>query len=1292
MKEETCYLWISQLPPNVTQQTLTDLFSSYGCVLATKIHEAGNLRGAVLSFPDAKVAAKACAARHLLNGHSLTSEHCDQSGEPGLQRLKDLASGKFSDKSSLENGSTSVNNNNSPPIRTQVGKQDGSKLKVLKVWNFPDRSSDGSIQNGLFHEYRKVGKVSSIQVRGEKDDRHALIVFKRAEDAESAYELTKSGKSFFGMTLNVERLESADEAGEQVFDEFHPRASRTLLVSNIEPGVQEADLREKLAAYGAILDVELKSSTDGPAKATVQFSDIRGAAAALRQSADLTVGGQRVRLSYQKSQPTNCVWLANLASTVTESLLSKTFACHGRLRDVCVNSHRHCALVFFNELDDARRAVDAMKCASLLGQRLLVDFASQPCQKHFVDELVTSGQCSDYKLFDQLLAPELHRGIISSAKAAARYRDMMLEYVKARSHGNWRKVQDCGTNEADQDANRPTNPPELREFIESRQRVNSGSVRRKSGGHSSDGDVPAAKDGSERDQRLLARLSCFEDARSECSDADTSGSTAEQSGLVSDSDRLSTPGWLKKSNSPSLSSRSPAASTRKTPRATAAASGGLRPAGQQSVTERETRCLEQAVSAYEAALGTRSGSATQPLVGLFDCQSPSAGTCTEANPTSTIGEEEVRSSSTMPTPPETPVSPTPPLRVGQSTMVVKRRRNSESEEADSDAGGSIRSGKSARRHIGAQPPIKRENDAQLELAFDPADWAQPYESMYDKIKRRQASRTASASDGIRSLTRPGEVRRSDENSRKRSRPRPPASRQQSAAGPSASDTEDEAMQENVRTYPAQEAVRSKKQHQLSGSSSRFRSRKSTTTGSEVGGGGGGGGNEKRRRGSSSAAKAPASKRLHRSSKSGKASRGKMSVDSVFGSSSDSEEAAAPSTPSTVPMTDSSRAESVVDPGSPPAGSRLTDIFAEAKAQLDPRAVTEKSLFSFSDDETFEPAPDLPTIDRFQPDAAAISPDRVDDDEPPKLAAAHADLETTAAHALAQLSQRPAAISLSQPQFRVPELSLRPLIPAPPPPPLPPVPQPQTARSAAPEAGLMLHPVGPPAQPARPPMQPAAQQDLDQFVQDVIRKVQAAPPNQAACWDNQQQQAGDTPTVTSASSAVGISVASSAEVTPTQPTISLTGGLAQRPAKKSPPAMEALALQHLDDVIREVVEGNIDLSPYMERDRLRYPSGERFTLTPVPPAVTPVRPPSVTQPALPPQPPSSLPTPVTTAPELRLQPFSICSVTTCAAPPDTSAAPIQQVSQLMTPQSIAVSSLSTTSTTSDSTGNDAFAQR
>ena len=43
---------------------------------------------------------------------------------------------------------------------------------------------DPSLKDGLFHEFKKFGKVTSVQIHGASEERYGLVFFRQQEDQE----------------------------------------------------------------------------------------------------------------------------------------------------------------------------------------------------------------------------------------------------------------------------------------------------------------------------------------------------------------------------------------------------------------------------------------------------------------------------------------------------------------------------------------------------------------------------------------------------------------------------------------------------------------------------------------------------------------------------------------------------------------------------------------------------------------------------------------------------------------------------------------------------------------------------------------------------------------------------------------------------------------------------------------------------------------------------------------------------------------------------------------------------
>ncbi|KAI2515237.1 SPEN isoform 5, partial [Pan troglodytes] len=87
-------------------------------------------------------------------------------------------------------------------LLSSLEKDEPRKSFGIKVQNLPVRSTDTSLKDGLFHEFKKFGKVTSVQIHGTSEERYGLVFFRQQEDQEKALTASK-GKLFFGMQIEV---------------------------------------------------------------------------------------------------------------------------------------------------------------------------------------------------------------------------------------------------------------------------------------------------------------------------------------------------------------------------------------------------------------------------------------------------------------------------------------------------------------------------------------------------------------------------------------------------------------------------------------------------------------------------------------------------------------------------------------------------------------------------------------------------------------------------------------------------------------------------------------------------------------------------------------------------------------------------------------------------------------------------------------------------------------------------------------------------------------------------------
>lgn len=312
-----------------------------------------------------------------------------------------------------------------PP--TTVHSDDNRPLAIC-VRNLPSRSSDTSLKDGLFHEYKKHGKVTWVKVVGQSSERYALVCFKKPEDVEKALEVSHD-KLFFGCKIAVAPYQGFDvddnefRPYEAELDEFNPKSTRTLFIGNLEKDITTAELRKNFDCFGEIIEIEIKKQ-GANAYAFCQYSDIISVVKAIRAMDGEHLGMNRIKLGFGKSMATNCVWIDGVSDAVSENYLSTQFSRFGPVTQITINRDQKMALVFFEQTQYAQSAVKEMRGIMLRGRKLQVDFASRECQDAFYEKLDKKGATT----------PDTNRSSFDSSTT--------LNSRFSRSQSNFRTIED----------------------------------------------------------------------------------------------------------------------------------------------------------------------------------------------------------------------------------------------------------------------------------------------------------------------------------------------------------------------------------------------------------------------------------------------------------------------------------------------------------------------------------------------------------------------------------------------------------------------------------------------------------------------------------------------------------------------------------------------------------------------------------------------------------------------------------------------------------------------------------
>ncbi|XP_060522030.1 protein split ends isoform X2 [Cylas formicarius] len=283
---------------------------------------------------------------------------------------------------------------------TNQSGQDDRRPVAICVKNLPLRSSDTSLKDGLFHEYKKHGKVTWVKVVGQAADRYAIVCFKKPEDADKALEVSYD-KLFFGCKIEVAPYTICDvEEGdlrpyEAEIDEYHPKATRTLFIGNLEKDVTASDLRKHFDQFGEIIEIDIKKQGAVSSYAFCQYSDIVSVVKAIRKMDGEHLGNNRIKLGFGKSMAYNCVWIDGINESVNEKYLRMQFEPFGVINRCVLDRERGQALIFYEHVSHAQLAVSKMRGFVLKNSKLQVDFASRECQECFFERLEKQGLILD---------------------------------------------------------------------------------------------------------------------------------------------------------------------------------------------------------------------------------------------------------------------------------------------------------------------------------------------------------------------------------------------------------------------------------------------------------------------------------------------------------------------------------------------------------------------------------------------------------------------------------------------------------------------------------------------------------------------------------------------------------------------------------------------------------------------------------------------------------------------------------------------------------------------------------
>uniref|UniRef100_A0A915ILT6 RRM domain-containing protein n=1 Tax=Romanomermis culicivorax TaxID=13658 RepID=A0A915ILT6_ROMCU len=278
-----------------------------------------------------------------------------------------------------------------------------NRHSAILVRNLPLRSTDSSLKDGLFFTYKKHGKVVSVKVVGEGNDRYAIVTFRKYygnSDIQKAIDATNN-IMFFGSKIDVEQApanfldvdDNERKPLEKDIDQFHPRSSRTLYVGNLENRATPDQLRHFFERFGDVVDVDIKNR-DSPAPfAFVQFTDILSVVKAIHaMEQDGYIGNNKVKVGFGKPLPSPMVWMCELPDHVSSEYLSRKMNFYGAITDILIDKVLHQSLITYDCIESAQAAVQDMKGRTVCNRKVQIDFCSRELHDLFVDRMFRTNQ------------------------------------------------------------------------------------------------------------------------------------------------------------------------------------------------------------------------------------------------------------------------------------------------------------------------------------------------------------------------------------------------------------------------------------------------------------------------------------------------------------------------------------------------------------------------------------------------------------------------------------------------------------------------------------------------------------------------------------------------------------------------------------------------------------------------------------------------------------------------------------------------------------------------------------
>ncbi|KAL1245870.1 Uncharacterized protein TSPI_09656 [Trichinella spiralis] len=265
------------------------------------------------------------------------------------------------------------------------------------VTNLPNHSSDFSIKSGLYHKFKRLGKVTDVKVIGFRSDRYAILHFENKETAQTVVRNARNDL-FFGkpimlalakQSMDIEDNDNCPYVGDG--DYHHKTACRTLYIGKLSKHLTVRHLLKYFRQFGDVLDVQMKHShfkSLGRPFCFIQFADITSAEKAIAAlKVNPTIGRNRVKFGFAKTLQNNLIWINELPADTSKEFILRKMSIYGQVTGLVVDTDMRQAVVVYKYIIDARNAFHRLKSGKTFNCHVQVDYCNFKLYWRLIDRM-----------------------------------------------------------------------------------------------------------------------------------------------------------------------------------------------------------------------------------------------------------------------------------------------------------------------------------------------------------------------------------------------------------------------------------------------------------------------------------------------------------------------------------------------------------------------------------------------------------------------------------------------------------------------------------------------------------------------------------------------------------------------------------------------------------------------------------------------------------------------------------------------------------------------------------------